>query len=172
MKNAENKFPSKRFQTLVYLGFVLYFTVGVSSQNICLYFLSKYRNLYAFVRKQILFKLSSPEQKMQKTIKSRFRYNCSHLYLLPRCVIQITCSILKFRKEINVSGLNVNNKQVGDASMLNSSTLILFLFINPFLSNIGRCQPNSEHIHASDKYILSLNLVCSITGQNRIKIFS
>ena len=41
---------------------------------------------------------------------------------------------------------------------------LYFFYLNPFLFDIGRWYPNSEHIHASDKYILRLILVCSIAG--------
>ena len=40
---------------------------------------------------------------------------------------------------------------------------------NPFLFDIGRWQPNSEHIHASDKYILSFISVRSFAEQERVK---
>ena len=40
--------------------------------------------------------------------------------------------------------------------------------LNPFLFDIGRWYPNSEHIHASDEYILSFILVRSIAEHNRV----
>ena len=45
----------------------------------------------------------------------------------------------------------------------------LFGSINPFLFDIGCWSPNSEHIHASDKYILSFISVCSFAEQERVK---
>ena len=37
------------------------------------------------------------------------------------------------------------------------------------MTNIGPLKPNSEHIHASDKYILIFISVRSFTGHNRVK---
>ena len=41
--------------------------------------------------------------------------------------------------------------------------------LNPFLTDIGHWKPNSEHIRASDKYILSFISVRSFTGKVRVK---
>ena len=47
---------------------------------------------------------------------------------------------------------------------------LMLYAINPFLFDIGRWSPNSEHIHASDKYILSFISVHSFAEQERVKI--
>ena len=43
--------------------------------------------------------------------------------------------------------------------------------LNPISIDIGRWQPNSEHIHASDKYILSFISVRSFAEQERVNAY-
>ena len=46
---------------------------------------------------------------------------------------------------------------------------LFWRFFNPFVTDIGPLKPNSEHIHASDKYISSFISVRSFTSHNRVK---